>query len=51
MTETWVGLSAAVYLASGTGVFDYVDLDAVHLLHGPRVWDDLRLEGPHIIIN
>jgi L-Ala-D/L-Glu epimerase len=51
MTETWVGLSAAVYLASGTGVFDYVDLDAVHFLHGPRGWDDLRLEGPHIIIN
>jgi L-alanine-DL-glutamate epimerase-like enolase superfamily enzyme len=51
MTETWVGLSAAVYLASGTGVFDYVDLDAVHFLHGPRSWNGLRLEGPHIIIN
>ena len=33
MTETMVGLSAGIFLAAGTGAFDYIDLDAVHFLH------------------
>jgi L-alanine-DL-glutamate epimerase-like enolase superfamily enzyme len=32
MTETMVGLSAGIFLAAGTGAFDYVDLDSAHLL-------------------
>jgi L-alanine-DL-glutamate epimerase-like enolase superfamily enzyme len=43
MTETMVGLSAGIALAAGTGAFDYIDLDSVHLLEpgegegGPEV--------------
>lgn len=33
MTETMVGLSAGIYIAAGSGAFDYIDLDSVHLLH------------------
>jgi L-alanine-DL-glutamate epimerase-like enolase superfamily enzyme len=36
MTETMVGLSAGIRLAAGTGAFDYVDLDSVHLMFGRR---------------
>ena len=33
MTETMTGLSAGIYCAAGTGAFDYVDLDSVHLYY------------------
>ena len=33
MTETMVGLSAAIYCASGSAAFDYIDLDGIHFLH------------------
>lgn len=46
MTETMVGLSAAIYLAAGTGIFDYVDLDSVFFLHGRNRWGDIFLKGP-----
>jgi L-alanine-DL-glutamate epimerase-like enolase superfamily enzyme len=32
MTETMTGLSAGIYLAAGSGAFDYVDLDSIHLI-------------------
>ena len=37
MTETMVGLSAAINFAAGRGGFDYIDLDSVHFFaHGRR---------------
>lgn len=50
MTETVVGLSAAVNLAAGTGIFDYVDLDAIFLLHHKNRYGDLTLEGPSFVL-
>jgi L-alanine-DL-glutamate epimerase-like enolase superfamily enzyme len=50
MTETMVGLSAAVFLAAGTGVFDYIDLDSVYFLYGANSYAGLRREGPAFVI-
>jgi L-alanine-DL-glutamate epimerase-like enolase superfamily enzyme len=47
MTETMVGLSVAIRLAAGTGSFNYIDLDAIFLLHHKNCYDDIRIEGPH----
>jgi L-alanine-DL-glutamate epimerase-like enolase superfamily enzyme len=46
MTETMIGLSAAIYFAAGTGAFDYIDLDAIFLLHHKNQYNDITLEGP-----
>ena len=46
MTETMVGLSAGIRMAAGSGAFDYVDLDAAHLLHSGRRFDDITIDGP-----
>lgn len=48
MTETMVGLSAAMFLALGTGAFDYIDLDGAYLLYGRREYPGLTLKGPVI---
>lgn len=45
MTETMVGLSAGIYLAAGTGAFDYVDLDSIHLLFHRNRYGDITLAG------
>ena len=45
MTETMIGLSAAIYFAAGTETFDYIDLDAVFLLHHKNQYNDITLEG------
>ena len=45
MTETMVGLSAGIYLAAGTGAFDYIDLDSVHLLFHHNRYGDITLAG------
>jgi L-alanine-DL-glutamate epimerase-like enolase superfamily enzyme len=50
MTETMTGLSSAVYFASGTGVFDYIDLDAIFFLHHKNQYNDLTLEGPCFVL-
>lgn len=50
MTETMVGLSAGIFLAAGTGAFDYIDLDSIHLLHHRKQYGPLRLQGPEYII-
>jgi L-Ala-D/L-Glu epimerase len=50
MTETMIGLSSAVYFASGTGVFDYIDLDAIFLLHHKNQYNDITLEGPCFVL-
>ena len=46
MTESMIGLSAAVYLAAGTDVFDYIDLDSVFLLYHKNRFGNLLLRGP-----
>jgi len=45
MTETIVGLSAAIYCAAGSGAFDYVDLDSVHFLHHHKHYQDITVDG------
>jgi L-alanine-DL-glutamate epimerase-like enolase superfamily enzyme len=45
MTETMVGLSAAIYFAAGTNAFDYIDLDSVHFLHHKNSYDGLTING------
>lgn len=50
MTETMVGLSAAIFFAAGTGFFDFIDLDSIHLLFGKNRWPGLALEGPSFVI-
>jgi L-alanine-DL-glutamate epimerase-like enolase superfamily enzyme len=45
MTETFVGLSAAIYFAAGTGAFDYIDLDSIHFLHHHRQYNDITIDG------
>jgi len=46
MTETGAGLSASVGLALGTGFFEFVDLDADHLLAGPQKGKGWTRKGP-----
>ncbi len=46
MTETMVGLSAALYLTAGSGYFAYVDLDSVHLLRHSKQYGDILIQGP-----
>jgi L-alanine-DL-glutamate epimerase-like enolase superfamily enzyme len=45
MTETMVGLSAAIHLAAGTGAFDYIDLDSIHFLHHHKIYDNITIDG------
>mgnify|MGYP000931811289 CR=1 FL=1 len=51
MTETITGLSAGIYLALGTGGFDFIDLDAVHLLRHKKRYGNLLIDGPCYTIN
>lgn len=50
MTETMTGLSAGIYCAAGTGAFDYIDLDSVHLYHFNNKHDHINIFGPKYII-
>lgn len=50
MTETMVGLSAAIYCAAGSAAFDYIDLDAVHFLHHRNRYRNITIEGPRFVI-
>ncbi|MDP6636780.1 MAG: enolase C-terminal domain-like protein [Phycisphaerae bacterium] len=50
MTETMAGLSAGIYLAAGTGAFDYVDLDGVHFLFARRRWGPITVSGREYIL-
>ncbi len=45
MTETMVGLSAAIYMAAGTGAFDYIDLDSTHFLNHLCRYGDIIIDG------
>jgi len=50
MTETMVGLSAGIYLAAGTGAFDYADLDGVHFLFARRRFGPITVAGREYIL-
>jgi len=45
MTETMIGLSAAINLAAGTDAFDYIDLDSVFLLYHKNEFENVSLQG------
>lgn len=47
MTETMVGLSAAIAFAAGTDVFDYIDLDSVHFLARRKRFGGIVLDGSY----
>ncbi len=51
MTETMVGLSAAIYWAAGGAAFDYIDLDGVYLLHHRNRYRNITIEGPKFVIS
>ena len=46
MIETMTGLSAGLYMAMGTGVFDYIDLDSVHYLRHTNRYGRVTIDGP-----
>jgi L-alanine-DL-glutamate epimerase-like enolase superfamily enzyme len=50
MTETMVGLSAGIRMAAGTGAFDYIDLDSVHLMRSRRRYEDIAIDGPTYVL-
>jgi L-Ala-D/L-Glu epimerase len=50
MTETMIGLSAAICFVTGTDAFDYVDLDSVFLLYHKNKFGNLSLQGPSFAI-
>jgi L-Ala-D/L-Glu epimerase len=50
MTETMVGLSAGIFFSSGTGGFDYIDLDSIHLLRHKNRYNGITIEGPFFTI-
>jgi L-alanine-DL-glutamate epimerase-like enolase superfamily enzyme len=39
MTETFVGLSAAIFFAAGSAAFDYIDLDSIHFMDSSPPYD------------
>ena len=50
MTETMVGLSAAIYCASGNAAFDYIDLDSIHFMHHRNRHENITIEGPRFVV-
>jgi L-alanine-DL-glutamate epimerase-like enolase superfamily enzyme len=50
MTETMIGLSAAVYLVTGADAFDYIDLDSVFLLYHKNKFENVSLQGSYFVI-
>lgn len=46
MTEAMIGLSAGIYFASGTGGFDYIDLDSIYLLYHKNHYNGITIKGP-----
>ena len=50
MIETMVGLSAAVFLAAGSGAFDFIDLDSVYFLYGKNAYPGIEREGPSFLV-
>ncbi|HME42242.1 MAG TPA: enolase C-terminal domain-like protein [Syntrophorhabdales bacterium] len=50
MTETMVGLSAAIYCAAGSAAFDFIDVDSVYLQHHRNRHENITIEGPKFVI-
>ncbi|MBI3552468.1 MAG: hypothetical protein HY077_08105 [Elusimicrobia bacterium] len=50
MTETGAGLSPSVHFAMGTGVFEFIDLDADHLLAGSQKRRRWARHGPKLTL-
>jgi L-alanine-DL-glutamate epimerase-like enolase superfamily enzyme len=50
MTETMIGLSAAIYFATGCAAFDYIDLDAAFFLHHKNRFNDIEIKGPRFAV-
>ena len=51
MTETMTGLSAAIFLAAGTGLFDFLDIDSIHFLFHKNRYGRIELNGPDYIVH
>lgn len=51
MTETMIGLSAGIYMAAGTGGFDFIDLDSIHYIHHRNIHDHIHIEPPFFCIH
>lgn len=45
MTETMAGLSAGIYFSSGTGAFDFIDLDSVYFLHNAKRYGNILINN------
>jgi L-alanine-DL-glutamate epimerase-like enolase superfamily enzyme len=50
MTETMVGLSAGIYLAAGSGAFDFIDLDSIHLMAHRNRYGGIAIAGRHYVL-
>ena len=50
MIETMAGLSAAVFFATGSGAFDFIDLDSVYFLYGKNAYPGIGREGPAFLV-
>jgi L-Ala-D/L-Glu epimerase len=50
MTETMVGLTAGIYMAAGSGSFDYIDLDGIYFLHHRKRYGMVEVRGPGFLI-
>jgi L-Ala-D/L-Glu epimerase len=50
MTETMVGLSAAIYFAAGNGGFDYVDLDGAFFLRHCDRYGAIEIVSPGFFV-
>jgi L-alanine-DL-glutamate epimerase-like enolase superfamily enzyme len=50
MTETMVGLSAGIFMAAGTGAFDYVDLDSVYLMEKAGRQRGIGMDGSSFVM-
>lgn len=50
MTETMVGLSSGIFMASGTGKFDFIDLDSIYYLNHKRNYGNIYLTPPFFFI-
>jgi L-Ala-D/L-Glu epimerase len=46
MTETMIGLSAGIFFASGTGGFDYIDLDSIYFLYHKSHYNGITINCP-----
>jgi len=51
MIETIVGASTSIFFASGTGKFDYIDIDSIHFLRHRKRYRNITINGPNFTID